>query len=77
MIVTKQLLSIILATVYVPIEARPPFREQKSHANVYNKMESLSNQNDISKIFLVFVVCPFAGVTNWGVSVSGANITQQ
>ena len=42
-------------TVYVPIEARypiearPPFREQKLHANVYicNKMESLSNQNDI------------------------------
>ena len=32
-----------------PIEARPPFREQKLHANVYicNKMESLSNQNDI------------------------------
>ena len=27
----------------------PPFREQKLHANVYicNKMESLSNQNDI------------------------------
>ena len=44
-----------LNTVYVPIEARypiearPPFREQKLHANVYicNKMESLSNQNDI------------------------------
>ena len=43
------------STVYVPIEARypiearPPFREQKLHANVYicNKMESLSNQNDI------------------------------
>ena len=42
-------------TVYVPIEARypiearPPFREQKLHANVYicNKMESLSNQKDI------------------------------
>ena len=45
----------IMHTVYVPIEARypiearPPFREQKLHANVYicNKMESLSNQNDI------------------------------
>ena len=56
-------------TVYVPIEARypiearPPFREQKLHANVYicNKMESLSNQNDILKIFLIFVVFPFAG----------------
>ena len=43
------------STVYVPIEARypiearPPFREQKLNANVYicNKMESLSNQNDI------------------------------
>ena len=49
------------STVYVPIEAQypietcypidahPPFREQKWHANVYicNKMESLSNQNDI------------------------------
>ena len=42
-------------TVYVPIEAqypieaRPPLREQKLHANVFicNKMESLSNQNDI------------------------------
>ena len=49
-------------TVYVPIEARYPI-EQKMHANVYicNKMERLSNQNDIYKIFLVFVVCPFAG----------------
>ena len=45
----------ILYTVYVPIEARypiearPPFREQKLHANVYicNKMENLSNQKDI------------------------------
>ena len=48
---------IIVDTIYVPIEARypieahPPFREQKLHANVYtcicNKMERLSNQNDM------------------------------
>ena len=47
----------------LPNRSTPPFREQKLHVNVYicNKMESLSNQNDIYKIFLVFVVCPFAG----------------
>ena len=43
------------------MEARPPFREQKLHTNVYicYKMESLSNQNDI--YIKIFVVCPFAG----------------
>ena len=43
-----------------PIEAHPPFREQKLQANVYicNKMERLSNQNDIYKIFIIY---PFSG----------------
>ena len=47
--------TLFVHTVYVPIEARypiearPPFWEKKLHANVYicNKMESLSNQNNI------------------------------
>ena len=57
--------SLTFNTVYIPIESRypieahPPFREQKLHANVYicNKMERLSNQNNIKLYKIFFSFC--------------------